>query len=250
METLSRIERDDGSATLIDAIEKNEYLSDQWLHSTAKRLKVTTNSVEVFAPDVFYHQSCYNRFVYNYEEKSTTKTEMIDKEISVLSAEKEFKILIKRKILIQKNCYLLTDLIEEMANLYEIYCVEGKVDNNKKMKSFLLTNFRDNLQFTPARGIHGNPIIVHSVEVNPVDYAMTLIIGAGLRDKEITPVFANMINHKLKSQELSKSFPLSAKNIMKELDKYDPIKQILNSLLSCNPNVPINDFGYASPKSQ
>ena len=55
---------------------------------------------------------------------------MTDEEMSVLLAEKEFKILIKRKILIQKNCYLLTDLVDEMVNLYEIYCVEGKVDDN------------------------------------------------------------------------------------------------------------------------
>ena len=55
---------------------------------------------------------------------------MIDEKMSVLSAEKEFKILIKRKVLIEKNCYLLTDLVEQMANLYDIYCVEGMVDDN------------------------------------------------------------------------------------------------------------------------
>ena len=57
--------------------------------------------------------------------------------------------------------------------------------DNKKMKSFLLRNFQHNLQLTLAHGIHGNPIIVHSVKVNPVDYAMASIIRAGLRDKEI-----------------------------------------------------------------
>ena len=103
LETLSRVERNDGSATLIDAMKKNEDLSDQWLHSAAKRLKVVTSDVDVLATDVFYHQSCYNRFVYSQEVKSTTKTEMTDEEISVLSAEKEFKILFKRKILIQKQ---------------------------------------------------------------------------------------------------------------------------------------------------
>ena len=137
LETLIRVERDDGSVTLIDAMKKNEDLSDQWLHSAAKRLKVMTSNVDVFTTDVFYHQSCSN-FVYSYEEKSTTKTEMTDEETSVLSAETEFKILIKRKILIQKY----TDLVEEMANLYETYFVERKVDDNKKMKSFLLTNLQ------------------------------------------------------------------------------------------------------------
>ena len=78
------------------------------------------------------------------------------------------------------------------------------------MKYFLLTNFRDNLQFTPAHEIHGNPTIVHSVEADLVDYTMVTIIGAGLRDKKITLAFANIINYKLKSQELSKNFPLSA----------------------------------------
>ena len=62
-----------------------------------------TSDVDVFAADVLYHQSCYNHFVYSYEEKSTNKTEMTDEEIYVLSADKEFKILTKRKILIQKK---------------------------------------------------------------------------------------------------------------------------------------------------
>ena len=75
-------------------------------------------------------------------------------------------------------------------------------------------------------GIHGNPVTVKSVEVNPVDYAMASMIGAVLRDKVITLTFSKIINHKLKSQELSKNFPLSAKNLMRELDKYDPIKDI------------------------
>ena len=104
----------------------------------------------------------------------------------------------------------------------------------------MLTNFRHNLQFTPAHGIHRNPIIAHSVEVNPSYYAMASLIRAGLRDKEITLVFAKMINHKLKSLEFPKNYPLSAKNLMKELDKYDPTKEIFNAIsLSCNQTVPI-----------
>ena len=59
-----------------------------------------------------YHQSYFNRFICNYEEKSSSKTEMTDEEIFALSAEKEFKILIKRKILIQKNWYLLAGPME------------------------------------------------------------------------------------------------------------------------------------------
>ena len=87
-------------------------------------------------------------------------------------------------------------------------------------------------------------MIVHLVELNPVDYAMTSIIGAGLGDKQITLAFAKMINHKLESQDLSKKFPLSARNLIKELDKHDPSQENLNAvLLSCNPPLSINDFG-------
>ena len=36
LETLIRVERNEGSATLIDARKKNEDLLDQWLHNGAK----------------------------------------------------------------------------------------------------------------------------------------------------------------------------------------------------------------------
>ena len=100
LETLSRVERVDESVTNVKqgrtsrwisnyyrCYEKNEDLPDQWLHGAAKRLKVMTSNVDVFASDVFYHKSCYNRYVYCYDEKSATKTEITDGEISVLPAE-------------------------------------------------------------------------------------------------------------------------------------------------------------------
>ena len=85
-----------------------------------------TSNVDVFAANVLYHHSCYNRFVFSHEEKSTTKTERTNKEISVISAEEEFKVLIKKKILIQKKCYLLTDLVKEMVTLCEILLCKRK----------------------------------------------------------------------------------------------------------------------------
>ena len=51
-ETLSKVKWDNRLATLIDAMKKNEDLSDQWLHSAAKWLEVTTSNVDVFAADV------------------------------------------------------------------------------------------------------------------------------------------------------------------------------------------------------
>ena len=61
-----------------------------------------TSNVDVFFAEVLYNKSRYNCIFYSYEEKSTTKNEMTGEEITVLTAEKEFKILIKINILIQK----------------------------------------------------------------------------------------------------------------------------------------------------
>ena len=64
-------------------MEKNEDLSDQWFSNLVKRLKVMTSKVDVLAGDMLYHQLCYVRFAYSYEDKNTTKTE-----IYALSVEK------------------------------------------------------------------------------------------------------------------------------------------------------------------
>ena len=102
-------------------------------------------------------------------------------------------VLVKRKILRQKNCYLLTKHVKEIANLHEIYCVKGKVDDNKKIKSFLLKNFQENLRFTSSSRIHRNPIVVHSKEVWSVNFAMISIVRIELSDKEITLAFEKMM---------------------------------------------------------
>ena len=49
--------------------------------------------------------------------------------------------------------------------------------------------------------------------MNPVDYAIASITGAGLRDEEITISFAKMIYRKTKAQETGTTFRLSAENL-------------------------------------
>ena len=47
---------------------------------------------------------------------------LLNDEVSRQSAEKEFLVLIKRKIVIQENCYLLSVLVVELQQLYGMYC--------------------------------------------------------------------------------------------------------------------------------
>ena len=65
----------------------------------------------------------------------------------------------------------------------------------------------------PECRIQGNPIVVHAHAVNPVDYVITSVIGAGLCDEEITISFVKMILWKIKAQETGTTFPLSAENL-------------------------------------
>ena len=59
----------------------------------------------------------------------------------------------------------------------ETYCANENIKYNKKMKYFLQENFKKS-----------------------VDYAIASIIGAGLRDEEITISFAKTIHQKIKAQ--------------------------------------------------
>ena len=77
-----------------------------------------------------------------------------------------------------------------------------------------------------------NPKTVFSEEITPAAYSMASMIGAGLRDKEITLAFAEMINQKFVFRE------------------YDSVKENFNAVsLSCKPTAPINGFGNASTNS-
>ena len=104
----------------------------------------------------FYHKICYDIFVYCV---------YFNEEVPSQCAEKKFSVLIKKKTVIQKNCYLLS------AKLHATYCANENTGDNKEIKYFLQENS------TSAREIHGNSVVVHAHEVNPVDYAIASITG-------------------------------------------------------------------------
>ena len=81
------------------------------------------------------------------------------------------------------------------------------------MEYFLQENFKELICFTLTCWINGNQIVVNTFEVNPVDYVIATIIGAGLRDEKITISFAKMIHQKKKKdQETGITFSLPAEN--------------------------------------
>ena len=115
--------------------------------------------------------------------------------LSTQSAEKEFLVLIKRKILMQKNCYLLLNLVAERQQWYKMYCANENIRDNKKWNIFSKKTLKSLHVSRQHFGLHGNPTEVHAHEVNPVDYAMASIIKAGAK-----------IDRKIKAQETGRSF--------------------------------------------
>ena len=119
-------------------------------------MKVQISHSDMWAADVFYCKTCSNRFVYFYRKIPKENT-LLNKEVSNQSSEKEFLVLIKRKTV--KNCYLLSDLLVELQQLYEVYCSNENIRDNKNMKYFPQENFKESICFTLVCWIQGNSIV-------------------------------------------------------------------------------------------
>ena len=99
----------------------------------------------------------------------------------------------------------MSGLVVQLQQLYEMYCVNKSIKSNKKMKYFLQENFTELICFTLTFWIYGNPIVVHALEVNPVNYVIASISETGLCDEEITISFAKMIHRNFSH---SHNFPI------------------------------------------
>ena len=87
--------------------------------------------------------------------------------------------------------------------------------------------------------------------MNLTAYALASLVGAGLRDAEITVAFARMINRKIKARETKMEFPVSLDTLIKILDTYNPVKEIFNVIsYSVDPRWKENVEGYACPDSE
>ena len=60
-------------------------------------------------------------------------------------------------------------------------------------------------------------IILHASDVNPTDYALIYLVGAGLKDAEITAAFARMIHRKIKATDTKMEFPVSLDTLFEKL---------------------------------
>ena len=90
-----------------------------------------------WAAGICNYKICYDRFVCFYR-KITKENNLLNEVVSSQSAEKEFLVLIKWKTLIEKNCDLLSDLVVEFQQLYEMYFkISNRFRNQRKLYQIL-----------------------------------------------------------------------------------------------------------------
>ena len=68
-------------------MSRNENSDDLWLQTAAKSLKVQISHSDMWAADVFYYKTCYDRFFYVYR-KIPRGSPLLNGEVSSQSAGK------------------------------------------------------------------------------------------------------------------------------------------------------------------
>ena len=110
-----------------------------------------------------------------------------------------------------------------------------------QIKDLISDKFKDKVGFKRALGIHGAGNILHSTDVNPLDYSLATICGDSLRDDDITKAFAKMIHRKIERKKScdddQRTSHVSFENLVYQLDEYEPMKEIYNVIaMSLNPS--------------
>ena len=110
------------------------------LKSAAQRLQVAMcgPSHDIFALDVYYHQSCYLKFTYILKA-SQSKRSNINENEEIVSA--EFITYLKVKILKEQNAYLLKELLEDIKSLCGEHNVQSFICETKSLRRFLEKTF-------------------------------------------------------------------------------------------------------------
>ena len=227
---------------------KDEYLKDKShrYHTAANRLELILSgkSHDIFAVDVYYHNSCYLKFAVNANTKLGEKNE-IEEEIAA-DVLKEFLGKMKMKVLREKNAYLLRELLEDLKNMSEENGVIPIVKHTVELKRRILEEFEDKISFYPT----GRQVIVYSSDVNPCDYSESTLKGHGLRENDLIRAFAKMVKGKNEKRRKDESqWPFTPEQLLTNLDS-GPLPDLYNIIYATiDPNFKINKYGYSVTRS-
>ena len=150
----------------------------------AKRLNMLLSgaSHDIFAADIFYHRSCYRNYV-------RTKEQSVDQEKEKLKIQKDniFQVFfskIRLKIRIDKEAYMLKDLLKDIEVISNSHGVETVVKQTVELRRLLTSKFGKEICFFPS----GKYRIVHASDINRCEYCNASKVWVERRRKIIWSV--------------------------------------------------------------
>ena len=240
---LARITREDTAHKIQE--RKNIVIAnaESRFFQAAQRLNIllSGSAHDVFAADIFYHQSCYIKFVIKPVKQQPKDVLEKNKRDDVLDL---FKYRIKTKIIRDKKAYLLHELLKDIIYLSEEHDLEtSAIAHTSSLKRYLVEEYSNDIAFFRS----GKYLLVHPIDINPCTYSIATLHGCGLRDADITKAFGRMLRRKLNERQKSDvSWPLTPEELLSRIDT-GPLPEIYNAIyFSIYESGSINQYGYAS----
>ena len=146
------------------------------------------------------------------------------------------------------GAYLLNELLHDWFLHCEDRGVVSKINHTHHLKREIKEHFPDSLGFFKT----GRYVIVYSQFTNPCEYSVNTLMGKGMRDKNITLSFANMIKRKInqKIDETELKFPYSPKELV-EGTKSGPLVDLFYVIyMTLYDVLKISEYGYPITKSK
>ena len=119
------------------------------LFAAARRLEILLSGQahDIFAMDLYYHQSCYIKFVHSPYTTKEGEAEENRKEKDALAA---FLYRVKTKILRDKQAYLLNELLKDIEILSEEEGLNNPaITNTRTLKRYIIEHVREDVAFFP-----------------------------------------------------------------------------------------------------
>ena len=216
------------------------------LYPAALRYKmaISGSSHDIFAADIHYHKSCYNKFI-KIKEKDTDELENLKLE-KIDSAVQNFVRCIKQKILREKKAYLLVDLLKDLEDFREEEGLEEPIASTTlSLRRIIEKNIPEKISFH----LIGKKLMAYSTDINPCIYLAATLEGNGIRDEELTRGFAKMIRKKVAKKE--QKWPITPEELLLSLDSKGPFRELYNVIAwSMHPERTLNENGFVPTPSR
>ena len=150
----------DLSKSKLTEAQKMHILNESsYFYASANRLKMVTSGSahDIFATDVLYHKSCYNKFtciLLQQKRKRQQQQEEKDNKNKKEEVIRKFCKLIEQKTLNNKKAFFLIDLLGDISDLSK----EPVATSTKSLRRIIKTNFEEMVFFQ----IVGKRLMIYS----------------------------------------------------------------------------------------